>query len=163
MVSATMARIRDYAPEPMSEQVRRRIEDNVTRCARAFDASGGRREVIDQRLRELDREWDLGWALAANAAAMSLAGLALAATVNRRWLYLPVGVAAFLLMHAVRGWCPPSAALRGLGVRTAEEIDRERYALKVLRGDVAGVTASAANAEIRAQQALRAAHISIPT
>jgi len=42
-------------------------------------------------------------------------------------------------------------------VRTVEEIDRERYALKALRGDFGSVAASPANAEVRAQQALRAA------
>jgi hypothetical protein len=41
----------------------------------------------------------------------------------------------FLLQHAVQGWCPPLPLLRRLGVRTADEINEERYALKALRGD----------------------------
>lgn len=41
----------------------------------------------------------------------------------------------FLLMHAVQGWCPPIPVLRRFGVRTTFEIDRERNALKALRGD----------------------------
>jgi hypothetical protein len=43
------------------------------------------------------------------------------------------------LNHALRGWCPPVSALRRLGFRTAKEIDEERYALKILRGDFEGV------------------------
>ena len=41
-----------------------------------------------------------------------------------------VAVAAFLLEHAVQGWCPPLAVLRRLGVRTAHEIERERRGLE---------------------------------
>jgi hypothetical protein len=35
----------------------------------------------------------------------------------------------------VQGWCPPLPVFRRLGIRTASEIDYERYALKSLRGD----------------------------
>jgi hypothetical protein len=34
-----------------------------------------------------------------------------------------------------KGWCPPIPILRQLGIRTASEIDTERYSLKVIRGD----------------------------
>jgi hypothetical protein len=44
-------------------------------------------------------------------------------------------VTGFLLQHAIQGWCPPVPILRRLGFRTADEINRERYALKALRGD----------------------------
>jgi hypothetical protein len=33
-----------------------------------------------------------------------------------------------------------AAVLRGLGIRTREEIARERYALKALAGDFAGIS-----------------------
>jgi hypothetical protein len=64
-----------------------------------------------------------------------LIGTGLGASVNRRWFALPAIVGAFLLQHAVQGWCPPLPVFRRLGFRTAAEIDRERYALKALRGD----------------------------
>jgi hypothetical protein len=44
-------------------------------------------------------------------------------------------VGGFLLKHAVSGWCPPVPLLRRLGVRTRSELDREKFALKALRGD----------------------------
>lgn len=48
--------------------------------------------------------------------------------------------------------------LRRLGVRTREEIDREKYALKALRGDFAEVAVnSESGAVARAGAALRAA------
>jgi hypothetical protein len=35
----------------------------------------------------------------------------------------------------VSGWYPLMPLFRRLGIRTAREIERERYALKALRGD----------------------------
>ena len=43
--------------------------------------------------------------------------------------------AGFLLQHAVQGWCRPVPIFRRLGIRTASEIDAERYALRMIRGD----------------------------
>ena len=42
---------------------------------------------------------------------------------------------SFLVQHSVQGWCPPMPLFRKLGVRTRQEIEREKYALKALRGD----------------------------
>ena len=44
-------------------------------------------------------------------------------------------IMGFLFQHAVTGWCPPVPVMRRLGVRTRSEIDREKFALKALRGD----------------------------
>lgn len=91
--------------------------------------------VIDQRLQELDREWDIERFLETNASGLMLGGLLLGATVSRKWFIIPFAVAGFLLQHAVQGYCPPVALLRSRGVRTRREIERERYGLKALRGD----------------------------
>lgn len=92
-------------------------------------------DEIDERLRQLDEEWDVERVLEANASLLAFAGIALGATADRRWLALPALVTGFLFQHAVQGWCPPLPLIRRLGVRTAAEIDHERYALKMLRGD----------------------------
>src|SRR5204863_859465 len=91
------------------------------------------------RIDELDREWDIERVLETNASCLALLGVGLAATVNRKWLALSAGVLGFLLLHGVQGWCPPLPVLRRAGVRTRAEIDRERFALKFLRGDFAHV------------------------
>lgn len=91
--------------------------------------------AIDARITELDREWDIERTLEMNAAAFALTGTILGSLINKKWLILPVVVAAFLGQHAVQGWCPPLPVLRRMGVRTRAEIDREKYALKSLRGD----------------------------
>jgi hypothetical protein len=90
---------------------------------------------IDERIRELEREWDVERTLEANAATVSLAGVALGFAVDRRFFLLPGLVAAFLLQHALQGWCPPLPLLRRLGIRTAREIQDEILALRILRGD----------------------------
>jgi hypothetical protein len=75
---------------------------------------------------------------------LALSGVALAALHDRRWLILPAVVLGLLLEHALHGWCPPVPVLRRLGVRTRKEIERERYAMKALRGDFAAVLHPAA-------------------
>lgn len=89
---------------------------------------------IDRRLRELDREWDVERVLEANAATVTIASFLLG-KVWRPARLLPLVVGGFLLQHAYHGWCPPLPILRRMRVRTTREINHERYALKVLRGD----------------------------
>jgi hypothetical protein len=98
--------------------------------------------AIDARIEELDREWDIERTLEVNAAAFALTGTVLASVINKRWFVVPALVAIFLAQHAVQGWCPPVSILRRLGVRTRPEIDREKYALKALRGDFENVNDS---------------------
>jgi len=90
---------------------------------------------IDERLRELEREWDIQRTLEANASGLSLAGFALGLTVDRRFLALPAVMAAFLLQQALQGWSLPVPLLRRMGIRTAREIQDEVLALRIMRGD----------------------------
>jgi hypothetical protein len=153
-VAPTATRVTEHTATHVNRQIEREIEASVAYFAE-------HRDEIDGRLEELGREWDIERTLEANAASFSLLGLTLALTVDRRWLALPIGVAAFLLQHAVQGWCPPVPVFRRLGVRTADEIDRERYALKALRGDFDGLSAAGnGNALARAEHALAAARTS---
>jgi hypothetical protein len=62
-----------------------------------------------------------------------------------------------MLVHAVHGWYPLLPILRRMGVRSRDEIDREKYAIKALRGDFAGVRDAASHQ--RAEAAWRAAHL----
>ena len=90
---------------------------------------------IDREMAMLQREWDTERVLETNAACLMLISLGLGMSLDRRWLWLTGGVAAFLLQHALQGWCPPLPVIRAMGVRTAGEIGIERTALKALRGD----------------------------
>jgi hypothetical protein len=134
MIPSTVNRVPQHTAEDVNEQIRCDTEERVARLSTAG------RQAINQRLSELDQEWDIERTLEANAATLSLVGLTLGATTNRKWFLFPGVIAAFLLQHAVQGWCPPLPVFRRLGIRTASEIDYERYALKAIRGDFDDLT-----------------------
>jgi hypothetical protein len=119
-------------------EVNQRIDEQIERNIRHY--SGQTKEEIYRRIRELDQEWDFERVLETMASSISLTGVVLGSLVDRRWYLLPTAVLSFLLLHAIQGWCPPLPMLRGLGIRTREEIARERYALKALAGDFAGIS-----------------------
>ena len=127
MISATTSRVEQNTSEDINRARRAEIGASLSYYA-------AHRRDIPARLAELDHEWDIERALQANAAIASLAGLALAAFVDRRFLLLPVGVAGFLLQHVIQGWCPPVPIMRRLGFRTPAEICEERCGLGMLRG-----------------------------
>ena len=131
-------------------EVLRRIDDvtvvNLTRCAASP-------EEFERRLAELDREWDTDRALETEAATMGIIGLALGTFVRKQLLALPAVVAAAVLLQATTGRYPLMPLFRRLGLRTSKEIARERYALKALRGDFAGMgTARAAEAALSSER-----------
>lgn len=119
-------------------EVNRRIDEQIERNIRHY--SGQTKEEIYRRIQELDQEWDFERVLETMASSVSLTGIVLGSTVDKRWFLFPAVVLSFLLLHAIQGWCPPLPILRGLGIRTREEIARERYALKALAGDFAGIS-----------------------
>jgi len=150
MIPTTVARVPEHTAEHVNEEIRRRSYEDVARIA----AEGP--EAIDRRLEELDGEWDIERTLEANAASIALIGLGLGTFVDRRFYLLPAAVAGFLLQHAVQGWCPPMPVFRRFGVRTAAEIEEERYALKALRGDFRGVSDGDGHHMARVDRALQA-------
>ncbi len=144
------ARIHEYTPEEINQQIRRDLKARVLYFAQ-------RPEEIDRRLDELDREWGIERRLEAGAGILSLLGLTFG-VMRSRWYILSAAAAAFLVQHAVQGWAPPVSMMRRLGVRTAREINHERYALKALRGDFDSMrTGEDLSAEERARRAIDAA------
>ncbi|MBV8939105.1 MAG: DUF2892 domain-containing protein [Alphaproteobacteria bacterium] len=127
-IPSTVGRVPRNTPDAFNQKIIKQTERNIAYYA-------AHPEEIDARLEELDQEWDVERTLEANAASVSLASVLLGIFVSRRFLYLPALVGGFLLQHAVEGWCPPLPVFRRMGVRTQTEIERERYALKALRGD----------------------------
>lgn len=127
MVATSAHRVQEQTAEHVNEQIRRQTEMNIAYYGRHPDR-------IQQRLRELDEEWDVERVLEVNSSALSLLGLVMG-VARRRWLVLPLIVQGFFMQHALQGWCPPLEILRRFGYRTRGEIEQERYALKTLRGD----------------------------
>lgn len=115
--------------------INRRIAWETDERLAYYAANPGR---ITARLDALEREWDIERTLITNASTLALMGVLLS-LFKRRWLVLTFIVAGFLLQHGLQGWCPPLPLFRRLGVRTKEEILRERTILRGLRGDLDGL------------------------
>lgn len=116
-----------------ADTILNRIEEQIERRIRFYATQP--EHIISRRIEELEQEWDMERTLGTNAATLALTSAVLGLAVNRKWLLLTCGVMGFLFQHAVSGWCPPVPLMRRLGVRTRSEIDREKFALKTLRGD----------------------------
>lgn len=152
MIAPTVSRVSQNTSQAINDEIHRRMEENVA-CYANADA-----DAIEQRLAELDQEWDIERYLETMAPSFTLFGIFMSVVHDKKWLILPAFVQSFFLQHAIQGWCPPMPVLRRLGVRTMEEIDQERYALKALRGDFDHLRGNeTATANDRAVDALRAA------
>jgi hypothetical protein len=121
---------------------------------RVWDLARKSREEISARIAELDREWDLERVLETAAAGLSLGGVLMSVRKGRRWLLLPASVLATLLQHSLTRKSLPVQILRAAGVRTRREIESEKNALRILRGDFDKLTAVSEETH-RAIEALR--------
>ena len=140
-----MTAIAELAARPDTDRVRANTSPNINELIdertieHLCNYVGLSNEMITSRIEELDREWDIDRWLETNTSSLALGGLLLGLTVNRKWLVVPTLVLPLLLLHATQGWSPPVPLLRRLRVRTRSEIDAEKYALKILRGDFDGI------------------------
>ena len=133
-----MATQKDRVQKNTPESINKEVESKLRESIRFYATQT--KEVISARITELEKEWNMDRVLITNASTLAGVGVLLATTVHRRWLLLPGMVLSFLLQHGLQGWCPPLPLFRKLGVRSFKEIDRERFALKYLRGDFKGLS-----------------------
>ena len=129
METQNQDKIRKNTTDAVNQKIDRSTEENL----RHYNQMGPAQ--IADRIDKLDQEWDVDRVLMADASTLSLAGIALGASVDRRWYALSGVVVSFLLVHAIQGWCPPLPLFRRMGYRSRKEIDVEKYALKGLWGD----------------------------
>ena len=144
-------RVRAHSSEKANDRIDRATQRRVLR------GGGESKPALSRRLEELDSEWDMERVLETNASALALGGVVLGLLVNKKFFAIPCFVLPFLLQHALQGWCPPVPMFRSRGVRTRKEIDTEKFAVKALRGDFAGVDAES-DPNQRARAAWRAAN-----
>jgi hypothetical protein len=128
-------RVREATPSSINEKIERET------WLRIANYEGKSVEAVSARIEELNSEWDIERYLGVNMSSLAMTGLAIAAlSKNKRWNILPAVVLAFFFQHSVQGWCPPLPILRLLNIRTSKEIEQEKYALKILRGDFDDIT-----------------------
>jgi hypothetical protein len=129
MLTESTQRVTKHTASKVNEKIRQKTVWNISRYQNASP------EEIGKRLVELDKEWDIERFLQIMPAGLVLIGIVLGFFFSKYWLIIPAFVSAFLINHAIQGWCPPVPVLRRFGVRTIYEIEKERYALKLIRGD----------------------------
>lgn len=127
----TTKRVANNTDPFVNEEIRNQTIENVKKLV------GSSSYIISERIRCLNEEWDTERMLEANAGAIVMVSAILGMTKNKCWFLLTGTVGCFLLKHALQGWCPPLPLIRKLGVRTADEINNEKMALKMLRRDFA--------------------------
>lgn len=126
MFSRSIDRVPSHTAPLVNDRIRRRMEERVAYLAK-------HPERIPERLKQLEREWDVERTLETFSAALTLFGLVRGVASRRpRWFLLPLAVQGFFLQHALQGWCPPLPLLRRMGTRTQSEIDEERHILTTL-------------------------------
>lgn len=113
------------------EQIDAKIEQNIRFYATQSP------DAISQRIEELDEECDLDRTMALYGSGIGLGTILFSFIGGKKWLFLGGTALGFLLKHCLDGTSPVVPMLRKFGVRTRSEIDREKYALKILRGDFA--------------------------
>ena len=93
--------------------------------------------AIGERLDELEREWTAGRAAKATAGVLIVGGLALSLTISLMWLVLPIVGGAVMMQYLFGRTSLIGEMFHALGLRSGVEIEREKMALRVLRGDFA--------------------------
>jgi hypothetical protein len=146
----TARRVEASTAAEVNAAIRQRTDASVAGLEHAAPAE------IERRLLALRSEWDIERVLQLNAALIAGLGVVLGARVDRRFLVLPTTVFGFLVQHALQGWCPPIPVFRRLGIRTRREIERERHAIKALRGDFDELPSADAAPAVRVAAALSA-------
>jgi hypothetical protein len=123
----TAKRVRLHTNEEVNNRIQQETNNNIEHYRNSS------KDEIKARIKELDKEWDIERALEANAAAIITISTILGLATRRRgWFAFTGVIGAFLLQHALQGWCPPLPIFRRLGIRTSDEIDEEKFFLKKL-------------------------------
>lgn len=123
---STQSKVSDHTPDYINQQIERETEASVNYYKRQ-----GKNE-IQTRINELDHEWDTERLMKVNMASIAAISALLAVRANRKWALLAGVSSAAIIQHALQGWTPAIAIFRKMGVRTVDEISREKKALQNL-------------------------------
>ena len=90
-------RVQTNTHEATNEEIRRRTFENVARIEKLGS------HAIDDRLRQLDLEWDVERCIETVAPSLTLVGTVLGLSLSPKWFALPIFVQSFLLIMKVLG------------------------------------------------------------
>jgi hypothetical protein len=139
METANALRVSTSTPDSWNERIRKKTLTSIEQTI------AGGRDAIDARLRALDREWDIERVTSLSAAIDAALTLAVGARRGHGWWKWGLAfLAGALATHVAVGQCPSLPLYRRLGFRTPREIEEERFALKLARGDFGAQWAASA-------------------
>lgn len=139
LVARDLDRVRAASDPAINAQIDEKIRELLTMYA------GQSHTLISKRIKELEQEWEIERFMAVKASSLSFVGLVLGFVRARRWLLLPLLALPLFFQHSTTGTCLLTPLARRMGFRTRHEIDAEKYALKVLRGDFGDLDVDAAS------------------
>ena len=148
MVAPPVEKLETGSDSYIKEQIR---DETSERLAKFENANP---HDLTYRLVELDREWDVERVIEFAFSGAVLGGIALSKLSNKKWILFPCLAGGFMMQQILAGWCPPFLVLRRLGFRTAAEINRERMALKIMRGDFAHLGVPSGQVGLASQSSL---------
>lgn len=91
--------------------------------------------AIDERLAKLEWEWTAGRLTKVALGTVIVLGLGLTALLNPWWMILPTVAGLLLLQYCFLKTSWLAQIFRSFGYRCGSEVENEKIALKVLRGD----------------------------
>lgn len=114
-----------HTKEEINKKIQEKTRENIN-----YYKTKNRKQIV-ARINQLDKEWDIERALETNASIIIFISAVLGIITENIWWIVFIGViSAFLLEHALQGWCPPVPIFRRMGIRSSLEIDEEKYTLK---------------------------------
>nr|WKN34993.1 hypothetical protein K4G66_21690 [Tunicatimonas sp. TK19036] len=99
-------------------------------------------QFIEHRIQQLEKETSVEQVVEVGSVSLSLIGLILGASGNKRWLLLSVLAAGLLFLKNEKRSTVLTSQLQAQGYRTNNEISHERNVLRALRGDFDAIGAS---------------------
>jgi hypothetical protein len=124
--------MRDHIRQSSPPEINKTIDrDTLDILEQYKDASP---DEIHARLQELDASRDLESYVEMVGGGLAIAGALLASRDRRMWL-VPAVAGALVVAHALPMRDPLTSLLRYFGIWSRQEIEREKHALKALRGD----------------------------
>lgn len=146
ILPATTQRVAVFTNPGVNEVIRGSTLENLI-CM-----EDARETELTRRIEKLNSEWDMDRFMEAKAAVCVMGCSLLGITKSKSWGFVSLITATFLLQHALLGWCPSAPIMRKMGIRTAEEINREKMVLKLLRKDFAHIKSNDAEELLEAME-----------
>ena len=126
IIPPSTSKVKLHTKREINEKIEQKTQQNIK------EYQGASKELLNKRLQQLDREWDTERVLETKATSLILIFTILGFAKRKCWFFLSGIVSFSLLLHAILGWCPSLPIIRCLGIRTPEEIQDEKTAIKSL-------------------------------